>query len=506
MSFTQQVEGYRQNATKIRFKDIKKPGTIFCMFVLNGGGTKLYHSYLDGHPEIYHIPCYPLIYLYPHWDTWKEKYADQWNWLTIIDLLCKHHASLLDSRRILGMNGLDALGPNRDEHIEIDEKLFRSYLLDLLEGEPVDRKTFLFAVHYAYALARGEDIEKKKVFFWHHHEPLMLEEFVKDVPEAIVIGAIRDARPKVYRNLDSVTKQDEIKLRATDQMIRKSKIFNFAIEQVLLIRYLDLQDKLCLNKILFFRHEDLALDLEGLMKGTCDLLNITFQDSMMETTFDGKLWWGHSIYSMPQTTGTYMRVVSREWQKEISKVELFAIEGATFSFCKKYGYDPILYTSDSFLNKVLLVFAILLPFGYSWNVFFSYLNPLSHVKFIQYALKESQSRNNRKDYSTSSTYRYKWVFRYLNLWKERWYERLLDYAEGMKEKGERPVISKMLVFIGRTAYVSAKCLHYWLSFLSIPLEYIKRLCFFYRCLYWRLSNKLYLAPLVGWEDQFKAKQ
>lgn len=508
MGSMQQISDYRTVRKKIRFKDIKKPETIFCMFVLNGGGTKLYHSYLDGHPEIYHIPCYPLIYLYPNWDTWKKEYADSWKWETLINLLCEHHASLLDSRKILGMNGLDTLGVNRDEHIEIDEPLFRQYLFDLLEDEPIERKTFLFAVYYAYALARGEDLEKKKVFFWHHHEPLLLEEFVRDVPEAIVIGAIRDPRPKVYRNLDSVAKQDEIKLRATDQMIRKPKILNFAIEQVLLIRYLDLQNDLRLNKVLFFRHEDLARDLEGLMKSTCELLNIAFQDSMLETTFDDKLWWGHSIYSMPQVTGTYMRVISQEWRTKISKIELFAIEGATFSFCKKYGYDPIFYTNDSLWNRILLVFAILLPFRYSWKVFFSYLDPFSHIKFIQCAFKESQSRDLRKDkdYSTSATYRYKWVFRYLRLWEKRWYERLLDYAERMKEPAGRPVISGCLAFIGRTAYVSAKYTRYWLSFLNLPWEYLKRLSFFYRCLYWRLSGKLYLAPVVGGKEQLKVRQ
>ena len=35
----------------------------------NGSGTKLFQALLDNHEQICMIPAYPLIYLYPHWDT-----------------------------------------------------------------------------------------------------------------------------------------------------------------------------------------------------------------------------------------------------------------------------------------------------------------------------------------------------------------------------------------------------------------------------------------------------
>ena len=39
-------------------------------------GTKILQSYLDGHENILTIPGYPLMYLYPHWQSW------------IADILC----------------------------------------------------------------------------------------------------------------------------------------------------------------------------------------------------------------------------------------------------------------------------------------------------------------------------------------------------------------------------------------------------------------------------------
>ena len=49
----------------LKLSDIKEPSILGFIFY-KGGGTKLFHSYLDGHPEIYNIPGFPLLYFYPY--------------------------------------------------------------------------------------------------------------------------------------------------------------------------------------------------------------------------------------------------------------------------------------------------------------------------------------------------------------------------------------------------------------------------------------------------------
>ena len=56
------------------FADIPEP-QVAVIYAGNGSGTKLFQSFLDGHPQIYMLPAYPLMYLYPHWQKWQEEHG-----------------------------------------------------------------------------------------------------------------------------------------------------------------------------------------------------------------------------------------------------------------------------------------------------------------------------------------------------------------------------------------------------------------------------------------------
>ena len=69
----------REKKRPLRFKDIPQP-KMLCLILANGGGTKLFQSYLDNHSQLYNIPAYPLLYFYPHWNDWKTELVNDWNW------------------------------------------------------------------------------------------------------------------------------------------------------------------------------------------------------------------------------------------------------------------------------------------------------------------------------------------------------------------------------------------------------------------------------------------
>ena len=146
----------------IELSSIPTPDMV-ALIVGAGTGSKLLQSHLDNHPEIYMIPAYPLMYFYPHWQSWLDELRDSWNWPVIVDEFCKRHASVIDSRRIPGHNGLTRLGENRNQHISIDEAEFKANLLQLLQDEEISSRNFLLAVHIAYALCKGEDVFLKRV-------------------------------------------------------------------------------------------------------------------------------------------------------------------------------------------------------------------------------------------------------------------------------------------------------------------------------------------------------
>ena len=84
---------------------MNKPKIILLAGFISTSGTKLVQSQLESSKEILTIPAYPLLYFYDHWNDWEKKYKSLSAKL-VLNLLLKHHASLIDSRKIKGFNGL----------------------------------------------------------------------------------------------------------------------------------------------------------------------------------------------------------------------------------------------------------------------------------------------------------------------------------------------------------------------------------------------------------------
>ena len=168
---------------------------MVCLHVGHGSGSKVFQSYLDGHPQIYMIPAYPLLYLYPHWRRWETEMAGTWTWDTIIEAFCRQHASVIDPVSIPGHNGMTGLGESRNETVAIDSELFRRYLSHLLADEPVSIRTFILALHYAYAFCQGEDMDRKRILVYHIHVQAYVSAYLQpDFPDMLILGMVRDQR------------------------------------------------------------------------------------------------------------------------------------------------------------------------------------------------------------------------------------------------------------------------------------------------------------------------
>lgn len=488
------------------FSDIKEP-RVLCLIALNGGGSKLFQSYLDAHPEVYNIPAYPMLYFYPHWETWEEQYQDVWNWDTIINIFCIKHASVIDSRNIVGINGLDMLGEGRDEYAAIDSGEFRRHLRRLLRDEPVRRRTFLLAINYAYALCRDEDIARKKVLLWHHHVVYHLDDFVNDFPDAHILGMIRDPRIKMYRAYKQFMNVDRIKLNTTDAIINRSYAFYHANRYMLTSQYL-LQEFAEPGRVLFLKHEDLASNLPGVMRKTADLLQVQFLDLMLESTFDGKIWWGHEVYRMPKaeeriasqrerankiSRDALNEVLSTAWKDDKPAREIFIFEGITFDFLMKYGYTPFYYRKDSLRERLLLCAAILLPFHTELEDAMFHLNPRTHADIVLTAWKEATGRIKRKYYGFNGTYLYKYTYKAFKLWKRPKIVRWLDRAEKLKNKD---AVSHRIFMAAAVLYVLYVYIRFLAAIAFLPVQYFRRIGMYYITFFKRLSHGSFLAPLL----------
>lgn len=452
-----------------RFRDIPEPRMV-ALYTANGSGTKLYQGFLDGHPQIYMVPVYPLMYLYPHWRQWEEELRDTWNWKSLIDVFCVKHASVIDTRRIPGHDGLAGLGDAQDEYISIDETLFRTYLTHLLKEEAVCARTFLLGVHYAYAFCRGEDLEEKRVLVYHIHVHEYLPEYLfPDFPDALILGTVRDPRSNIRgRYNSSEVGVDLIKMNKTDALIYRRRVYHFISRYM--YEGLDVLEGYPMERTRVIRHEDLYYKPAEVMAATAQFLGIDDHPCMAGITFGGKSWWGVGVYDMEPMNVVNPKVVSKAWQKRIDPLDWFVFEGLYFNYMNKYGYERYKY-QDGFLSRVLLFFAILLPSQIERDVFRSYLSPSYFWEFLDACRSEAKGLVPLKDYSFNAYYRHKWTQKDLKLHRPRRYvERLkhaLAEANGMESRRLRQA---------QGIYIMVNLCRYVASILAYPVMLFKRWC------------------------------
>ncbi|MDM8536545.1 sulfotransferase [Desulfobacterales bacterium HSG17] len=454
------------------FDDIAEPRMV-CFGTGNGSGSKLLQSYIDGHPEIYMVPGYQLMYLYPHWYQWKDELKDTWNWETIIKIFCIKHASVIDSRRIPANDGMANLGNNKDQWLEVNEIYFKSFLKHLLQNKPVCCRIFLLAVHYAYAFCRGEDLTVKKCLVYHIHVheygPRYLE---KDFPDMLTIAMVRDPRSNINGRYRSTLKLDAQKLDRTDYVVYFQRTYYFIWQY--LVESMECLKNLPQENIRVVRHEDMHYCLERLMKSIADFMGIKFNKIFLKSTFGGQLWWGSKIYDMAPMNKPNPRIVSLDWQQKLHPLDWFVIEGLFYDYCLKYDYALYKHKKYKFFKRILLFFAIFLPSAYELETFFQYLNPNHMKEFFKSAFDEATGRVPFKDYSFNAYYRHKWYNRGLNLWKERWFKKFIIFFQAQIGQHSGSIKGRVIIFANSFFYLIISSFRYFLAFLSCPYRIIKR--------------------------------
>lgn len=468
-----------------RFEDIAEPRMI-CFGVGNGSGSKLFQAYLDGHPEIYMTPAYQLMYLYPHWFQWKEEQARSWSWQSIIDSFCENHASLLDSRRFPGNDGLDALGDNHDQYLHVDENIFRDCLLHLLDGRAISSRTFLLAVHYAYALIRGDDLKIKKVLVYHLHVHEYVRHLLADFPDMKVLGFVRDPRANLKGRFQSNVHIDEEKLNGSDVafFLRRTFLNHWQFH----IDSLERLSAVAPEDMRVVRHEDINLRREELLRATAEFLGISYHETLTTITFGGLKWWGAAHYGMKPMNKPNPKTLSDKWKSELSALDWFILEGLGYRYCKKYGYQLFRYKTDGVFSRCLLFLALLWPMKYERWILGRYLSPKYFQAFLTATRNEATGETALKDYQLNAFYRHKWCNQGLGLHITPWYRRHLKTGNISEEIGGLGVK-------GYT-YIAASILRYMGAILGFPLFILRRIAIsqthFYRVIRHRdiLPDKL----------------
>ena len=439
-----------------RCDEIPEPRLVVLVHAARAG-TKLFQSFIDGHPEILMVPGYPLMYLYPHWDLWQRQYGAALTWPQLIDLFCEKHASVIDSRAVRGLSGLDRLGAG-DEALVIDGDTFRRQLAALLEGLPIRRRTFFLAVHYAYGVCTGRDPRTQAVLFFHAHHPPYVEDLAKDFPDLRVIDMVRLPVASLPSTARALAMVDEQKLNATDAAIVSTRAFRLAN----MLEFDELHRLAAWvpgEHVVAVRLEDVHADLEGTMRRIAAWMGVGFDPCMLDSTFGGKRWLG-DVTNVTPVSGPDPNAMSDKWRKALDPLDQYVIEGACHRFYATYGYEQERYRADTPFQRLKLRLAALLPMGPERRALARLLAPAAHGAFLRAAYAEACGNPARKDYTWNGTYLFKWTYVDLELWRPGLHDRVL--AAGL----QAPIAASL--------YTAIQYLRYWGAILTMPVEILRR--------------------------------
>lgn len=277
------------------------------MFVVGRSGSGLVHAFLDGHPEVLHVPHTFKYYDFVAANTDLEG-ADAAAWIDRF-IASPLVAFLFDSSRSVIVGG--RLGPGMGVTVTVDPAAFRSAFLNAVGGMQMDARRVFLAIVLAYGWAIGQDIAAAKVVFHHVHHGDWL--WPQDLLERANYQPVRERRP------EEILKADRYVVSVSEPEQAFNSIVRFVPQlgltsgaqvetRELLIRLLA-QDWLRLDRarrarldVHAVRLEDLRNDAAGTMALCATWLGISPDvDALGKLTYYGFEWFG-DIFTSPSST------------------------------------------------------------------------------------------------------------------------------------------------------------------------------------------------------------
>lgn len=309
----------------------KKDVKVAFLFVHGKAGSVLLQSLIDGNEQVLCIPtCFGFYY---QWECYfKNLESNELLVDTFFDCLLNIHK----------MGGI-LEGKKSPEFLEI----IKNNLLKILKALPeVTRKTFFLAVHCAYAFANNIDLEKVKTILHHHHyyhdiaicgldyylsmnkDDFLLKNISSDFPNRKFLISIRHPFDSYNSTVDYCRRTNYYQGVLWGQLIMYPKELHYAL----------VLKKLLGDNLLFVKFEELHKQTEFVMREVAEFLGVDFCPQMLESSFDGELWYGNNPEYHFNGTNPNRKIDT--WKKALDYRSKVLCMNLFNSLCEKYGYEP----------------------------------------------------------------------------------------------------------------------------------------------------------------------
>ena len=340
------------------------------------------------------------MYFYPHWKKHLKKYD---NWGQIINHFINLHPSILNTKKQKGGDYLYTLGKNKSNNIKINKKKFIKYLNYYLNGEDINSKNFFLAIHIAYSKCLKEDLNNKKLLFYHMHVCWYLKDFYFDFSNAKTITMIRELKSNIPNRIPSFEKPNEMHLNKTDSIFFKSRSYrNVIFEDFNTLDYL----KKFVNKPhRVIKHEDLLTRKKKIMKNFCKYAQISYSQSLLKSTINNKIWNYKHRKKVSYKNGVAKHITSYN-KSNFFNYELFWINNLVNKFNKIYSYK-IKKKSFSSISTFLTFIFIFLPSKKEFSFLFEFFS-VKFLKTYMNSLYKELISTKLKKYEKHAFYHHKW--------------------------------------------------------------------------------------------------
>jgi hypothetical protein len=322
------------------------PNKMVALLHFGRSGTGLFHSLIDGHPEITTLPS---IYLRGYFNEgiWDKISADGWRGLPA--RFANEFAVLFDARTakpipsrlgeksisIGDKEGMTSVGENRDQFLSLDREAFCSAALNLMEGmESVDPMSFLLIVHAAFEEVIGtheSSGSNKRLCFYHIHNPddYAMANFLRYAPDTQLLITVREP----IQNCESWLRFS-VEENNYEECVNRILGILFGFDQI----------PFRMRGSVGVRLEDLKTRPEATMKALCTWLEVEDSPTLYEMTAQGKLFWRTS--TDPDMNGRRANPfdqisIKRPVGKILGKTDQFVLGTLFYPFSVRFGYrDP----------------------------------------------------------------------------------------------------------------------------------------------------------------------
>lgn len=330
---------------------------ILCILYYGRSGSVFFQSLLDGHEQVMMFPAAALLRYNEFWEKYNGLNSDE-----LISCFCKSHSGLFDPAVDESWCRLNELGPNKDENIVIDKNQFVLHLKAFVQKQHVTRKNFFLALHYAYTLCRGEDIFKKKILVHALHTPHRedrIKPFMEDFSAAKMILLVRSP----LKTLASFDRHNIKKAKTFHGDFIYEFVFKYLIPFDIFVSGFKPHPTLSAfcpkEQIRALRLEDIHADSVNILKKVVKWLGISYTDTLLKSTFGGKLWWGDISLGF-YVNGFSSHIQSDKADESYHSIDVFVLGFLLEDIFINYGY-PAPYSYKGILKKLLVFISIPVP-------------------------------------------------------------------------------------------------------------------------------------------------